>query len=598
MPRAKKSVDKKRIYRLPLSLAGRLRDLINGVSAKPLTDLQFWKVLEVLDIIIKRQDTETEGYVPLDAKILIQAIGSGYSKCLKRLAAVGVLETLKDAQGRDKWSKINHEAIQYRLTDTFRFEDTVEVEGAKRFKKNQPKKDLTNKKTKRFVEDVTGFPEYAFLKNNLFKLTIDVDGFDAQGQEWIKNKVRVKGEPYTKQTHAQYLNSCHRLNSDVIKFEMEYGDRLYTNLTSTARATRGNLKVQCYDGILYQSDLISSQILVSVPVMRKFISSLTDPTEVQEMNTVIGIIMSGKVYQTMADQVAAQGAKINGDVKVEFLKHVWNKDESKRPSRYRKAFNMLYPAFDKFIKKTKVELGGNKQFAAMLTRMESNLFNNKIAHRVATELPTGTFLAGIFDSLIYREEDKNAITTIMAEEVFKLTGLVGMVKTTTVEEDALKKVAFPAKPTPVIVDVVALPAVEVLVDLPETQEGDFESLPVQAESTPMTAPKVRVKETPEERKARVAAEDAEFDRIFGRTEDSISQAMLAAPVPLNIVEAPVTMPEEETEEERAKKEAQVKKQQELRDRREREEIEFLEMFGEPEKYIGAGSPSDDLYWLN
>lgn len=468
MGRPRKSVDEERKYRVPKSLQENTKEALDAVSDKALTKLQYSYHLELIESIFTRQDLESnpEGWVAMDAKTVRDTIGGNYKNYLRRLEDAGIFEVMTDSKGRPKYSVTNHEAKQYRLTDTFRHDDEGIAWGIVRKFKNKPKKDITDINSKRLLADVVGYPEYSLHRNWLHKVTVDIEAFNAEGQRWIKEGVLIKGKEYTEKRHMLYLSKLEALNGDAIKFVVGYANKVYTNLTSTPKVGRTHLKVEGYEGTLYQSDLISAHVLLAVPLIKAYNEGLACVEARRELDTVIEMIASKEFYKRLSYQLRAEGVTVK-DEKTDFLKHVWNAEEYayqvKTP--YRKAFNRLYPAFNEFIKSQKQGKGGNSKFAKTLSKLESHLFNNRIAHRVAKELGMGTCLLGIFDSFIYKEEDKEAIERIMNEEVYAVTGVRDMVKTTTLREEAEKHIVYPMKSQ-------SCPTLEPCAELDSNDDGD------------------------------------------------------------------------------------------------------------------------------
>ncbi|GAA4435503.1 hypothetical protein GCM10023188_27550 [Pontibacter saemangeumensis] len=468
MGRKAKSVQKEVICSIPQLIVNDLRGLLSNVSDKPLTDIQYFGYLRILRIISNKHEGGEEGWVSIDSQVLKDTLGGKSAEWLRRLCEIGLIEFRKSASGKKLYSTASHVAMQYRYTDTFRHEEFVPVVAYRRVFINRPVKSISEKATKRLLADVDGFPEYSFLFRNLHNISIDMGAVRAECGKWLDTGAYVKGEPFTESRYKEFIRACEDFNDDEVAFNIGSGNRIWTKLLGVPSAVIKFINVKDYDGTLYQGDLISAHILLAVPLIREYQATAATPEGKRELATVIDMITSKTFYKSLSDQLRAQGVRIGEtktEEKEEFLAQVWNarddKYEVKTP--YRRAFNALYPTFNAFVLSQKAD--GVSAFWERVTRLESEVFNNNIVKAIMNELGSNTFLAGKYDALIYKEEDKEAIEDIMEDFISQYSGIPGMVKSTTLKEESDKKVVYPPP-------VSETPASEIVDKAPESDTLD------------------------------------------------------------------------------------------------------------------------------
>ncbi|WP_192820191.1 hypothetical protein [Rufibacter sp. LB8] len=439
MGRKRKSFDKEINCIIPQNLKGVLKELINSVSKKNITDIHLGTYLKIIDIITTKQDEDANGFVSLNAQIMQKNFGGRYSTAIHDLQRLQIIETRKNGRGTDRYSNDLHESKEFRLTDSFRNEELVLVKALKRISTTKPKKDIEDSKTASMLANV-GFPEYSFLLANLHLLSFDSEAVERDMNHWLSTGAIIKSSAFTAIRQEKYRRQVEDLNADEINFSIKLSGKIYTPLTYSARAIRKHLVVRGYTGELLQSDVSSTHVLLTLPDMRQYKATLTNPESIKELEQVEKLVATGAFYVHLSNQIREEGVTIK-DEKENFLKLVCN-FPTYQLNPYKIAFDKLYPVFSEFLK----VIRNGKPFTTVMNPIEAELFNNRIAHRVVTELGTKTFLAGIFDAFIYKAEDREAIEKIMNEEVYKYTGLKNMVKTTSLNEESEKSISYPIEP--------------------------------------------------------------------------------------------------------------------------------------------------------
>ncbi|WP_162051321.1 hypothetical protein [Pontibacter pamirensis] len=469
MPTLKrKTIDKQINCILPENLDPQaLREQINSLTTtkKPVTDTQFWRYLRFIDLLTSDRRKDDNGWVMLWYKILAINLTGAYKKVIEDLKALRIIEVKQNNRGTDSYSADNDESKQYRLTDTFRDEATVLVHAFKRVDPKQPKIEIEDKKTELLLQNAST-PEYNFLLSNLHKLRYDVEAVESDFEEWLAEGVRIKNVEFNEVTREMMRRTVESLNSDSVSFTIGMTGRITTDLTSSYKVLRRRLVVDGYEGEIMQADVTSAQIILMLHAMRTYRDQLTDPIATEELNQFEALLKTREFYKTLSLQLEAEGVQVSNP-KTDFLRKVCNHNEKHRENPFYAAFKKLYPTVTEFLRVLKKGMS----FTTVMTPVEAELFNNRIARRVYKELGSQTFIAGIYDAFIFKKDDESEILRIMNEEVYKATGLMNMVKVTTLKEESEKHITYPNRqpeptpaPAPVVEPVVAAVA------LPEPQD--------------------------------------------------------------------------------------------------------------------------------
>ena len=225
---------------------------------------------------------------------------------------------------------------------------------------------------------------------------------------------------------AEVLSQIPMEQEDIVLFSFLLNDffvkrpdkesRVFTNLTSLKREYRRFLLM---DGRpIIATDLVNSQLVFAIPVVERHIAKHPDRFNVKQhgdMDMYRDYAQDGKLYEAVA-AFSEDYLDFNDRRKYKdhFYEHTYFSKESKRKSRIKDAFYMLFPLFAEVM--ADIKKADHAQFSIQLQRMEASVMIDCVLKQL---MDMGICVLSLHDSIVVSNEEDAQTAERLITEVMK-----------------------------------------------------------------------------------------------------------------------------------------------------------------------------------